>query len=559
MTDGMHGGFRTWLDLPLGLFLLSALVGMAVSYDISQSLPLLTALLIGGVLYYASFGVVSLERGSVLLAGLLMGCGVLLAGYFVTQYGHIAYPIKNQRIHDWGETLAHLFPRVGTWQPHPNYVAAFLEGLLPVGIAASMASSRWVSKLLWGAGSALVGLALVMTVSRGAWVALAFVFVLGGAALSRVLRWLLFGLIAATALFCAGYLVVVDGASLQSIPFVGSALAGLALRPDRWTVWTGSIYLLQDMPYTGIGLGKTFPMVYSRYVLLIPYVFLTYSHSLVLEIWLQQGILGLLGFLWLCFALYRLVWRVGRAGHPARPLFHGAWLGVTVILVHGLFDAGQYAAPWTFLPFFSLLGLSVATAGSSRGLEPSTARRSAPRLFILSVVGIAAALALVFWRPFVGAIYANRGALRQARVELSSDLPADRSDGLLVQARANYERAAAVWPGSRTARQRLGILDMSVGHYDDAVAHLEAALRNDPHNTTTHRALGLAYMWVGRLENAEPLLAAVPNVVQELNTWGWWRQSQGERELAQRAYRMSLRLQPDQAGVEQALARLNTD
>ena len=292
MIDGVHRGFRTWLDLPLGLFLLSALVGLAISYDVSQSLPLLTALLAGGVLYYVSFGLASLGRGSVLLAGLLMVCGILLAGYFVTQYGYRAYPIKKQWVHDLGKTLAGLFPRVGSWQPHPNYVAAFLEGLLPVGIAGSVASSRWTSKLLWGAGSALVACAVVMTVSRGAWVALAFVFVLGGAALSRFLRWLLVVLTAAAALLCIGYLVVVDGASLQSIPFVGSLLTGLVLRPDRWTVWQGSIYLLQDMPYTGIGLGKTFPMVYSRYVLLIPHVFLTYSHSLGLEIWLQQVFTG---------------------------------------------------------------------------------------------------------------------------------------------------------------------------------------------------------------------------------------------------------------------------
>jgi tetratricopeptide (TPR) repeat protein len=259
------------------------------------------------------------------------------------------------------------------------------------------------------------------------------------------------------------------------------------------------------------------------------------------------------------FALYHLVWRVVMAKHSVRPLFYGCSLGVTAVLVHGLFDAGQYAAPWTFVPFFSLLGLTAAMADSEDGQEPRGARRRWPLSFTLLVSGLAIGLALVFWRPLASAVYANRGALRQAKAELSPELSVERSDQLLVLARADYERAAAIWPRSRTAYQRLGVLDTSAGRYGDAVAYLEVALRNGPHNTTTHKALGLAYVWVGQLEDAEPLLSAVPDIVQELNTWGWWRNSQGQRELAQRAYRMSLRLQPNQTGVAEALAQLDLD
>jgi len=45
---------------------------------------------------------------------------------------------------------------------------------------------------------------------------------------------------------------------------------------------------------------------------------------------------------------------------------------------------------------------------------------------------------------------------------------------------------------------------------DEAVAHLEAAYRADPANTTTHKALGLAYTWAGHLDQAEALLRGVP-------------------------------------------------
>ena len=138
--------------------------------------------------------------------------------------------------------------------------------------------------------SGLVALALLMTVSRGAWVALAFVLVLGGIVLCKPSRRLLVVLTVVVVLFCIGYFVFVDDAHVHNIPVIGPILTGTMFRPDRWTVWRGSSYLLQDMPYTGIGLGKTFPLVYSYYVLLIPHVYLTYSHNLWLEIWLQQAI-----------------------------------------------------------------------------------------------------------------------------------------------------------------------------------------------------------------------------------------------------------------------------
>jgi tetratricopeptide (TPR) repeat protein len=97
---------------------------------------------------------------------------------------------------------------------------------------------------------------------------------------------------------------------------------------------------------------------------------------------------------------------------------------------------------------------------------------------------------------------------------------------------------------------------MDAGHYEDGVAHLELAYQAAPSSFATRKALGLAYVGVGRLDEAEPLLRGVKDIVQELNAWGWWRSTQGENRLAINAYRMSLRLEPGQAAVQQALTGL---
>jgi len=100
---------------------------------------------------------------------------------------------------------------------------------------------------------------------------------------------------------------------------------------------------------------------------------------------------------------------------------------------------------------------------------------------------------------------------------------------------------------------------VDAGRYEEGVAHLELAYQAAPSSFATRKALGLAYVWVGRLDEAEPLLRGVKDIVQELNTWGWWRSTQGEMELAANAYRMSLRLEPGQAAVQQVLTDLVQD
>jgi len=100
---------------------------------------------------------------------------------------------------------------------------------------------------------------------------------------------------------------------------------------------------------------------------------------------------------------------------------------------------------------------------------------------------------------------------------------------------------------------------VDAGRYEEGVAHLELAYQAAPSSFATRKALGLAYVWVGRLDEAEPLLRGVKDIVQELNTWGWWRSTQGETELAVNAYRMSLRLEPGQTAVQKVLADLVQD
>ena len=548
---------RTPLDFPLSLFLLSAWLSIGVSYDPRLSWRMLASLTIGVLLFYL---VVVLGRAglrSVMAAGLVMA-GAGLSLYICLQYRHLDFLTKVGAVSRLGELLSGPFPPWGDWHPFSNSVATFLEGIMPVGVALAVSARRGWSRVLHGSLVSLMALALLLTVSRGAWVALGVCLGLGMVLrVRRGRRWLVALALLGVAAFVALSLLGGDW-NLQGVPLVGKLLAWLFYRPDRVEIYRGSWYLIRDFPFTGIGLGETFSMMYSRYVLLIQVPFLNYSHHLFLEIWLEQGLLGLLAFLGLIGAFYSFVVQAPRRD----ALFTGAWLGVTAILLHGLSDARQYVDGWTFLPLFVLLGLAVGGGvGRLEGWRGErlggwkVGRLGGWKAVGLVCVGVLIVLGLV-WRPVVGMAYANAGAVVQARGELAPGLEDAERAELLRRASGYYQRALDFTTDNSTAWQRLGRLAMDAGRYEEAVRYLEIAWQAEPGNPATRKALGLAYVWVGRFDEAEPLLRGVKDIVQELNVWAGWRRGRGEVELAANAYRMSLRLKPNQPKVQQALLAL---
>jgi putative inorganic carbon (HCO3(-)) transporter len=554
---------RTPLDIPILLFLLSAIAGLWPSYDLALSLPLFLMIMGGVALYYLLVNNCTTEHSrSILSAGLLL-LGSAVSVYFIIQLGH---PVT-----------ARIFPEVQAFRLHPNSVATFLEGMIPLTLAMAIGERRPWLRVFYSLCAATFAPALLMTGSQGAWVAL----VLCGAIwlCTRFHRiGMAFAAVTISVVVPGAYLALNNDASLNSIPIIGTALVRLFARPDRLEVYRNSLYLIQDFPFTGIGLGDVFAMIYSRYALLIRVPFLTYSHNLFLEIWLGQGLLGFLSFLSLIAAFYLFVRRVlshrpeGQGKVPSA-LFQGCWLGVTATLIHGLFDARQYADSWTLPVLFLLLGLAVGTGLSiietgrnthsrhtTAGSEYLPHRPRAEHLAVYFILALTClSLGFALYKPLLAVVHANLGSVHQAKGELAPNLTDDERQLYLHLAKAYYDKAISYTSGNQTARQRLGRLAVDAGRYEEGVTHLELAYQMSPSSFATRKALGLAYVWVGRLDEAEPLLRGVKDIVQELNTWGWWRGTQGEDKLAINAYRMSLRLEPGQAVLRQKLADLGQD
>ena len=542
----------TILDLPLFLFVVSAFVGVWPAHDRNSSWHALIALCAGLVLYGLVSRLAVSPRWWHTAAWFTVLMSVFLSVYFVAQHPHFGYAVKVETISHISTLIGKIVPPAVVWVPFANSVATFLEGGLFLAIALALTVKRKAWRIGGVVGTSVIALALLMSTSRGAWLAAVVV-----AAIWMAIHWswarAIVKIGGMVALVLAIYVVARnDIEALSEIPVINRVVVPMFVRPDRFGLYRNAVHLIQDFPLTGLGLGQQFAMVYSKYSLLIHVPFLTYSHNLYLEVWLQQGLLGVVAWLWLVVAIYQAAHT--RDKPDTNLLFQSTWIGLTAILIHGLSDARQYADLWCWFPFFSLLGLNSAV------LPRSTRRsfRGGSWVFPAGAVGVLLVGVLVTHWPISATWHSNLGCVLQARGDLLESLNDGQQAVLRQQAIDHFQRAIQIAPRNRTARQRLGVILMEQGHFSEAVEHLQVAWRVDPNNTTTHKALGLAYVWVGQLDEALPLLQKVPNIVQELNYWGWWRSTQQETEQAINAYRMSLLLNPDQPGIGQWIDRFTS-
>lgn len=314
------------------------------------------------------------------------------------------------------------------------------------------------------------------------------------------------------------------------------------------------MFVGSDYAITGTGLGDTFALVYSRYGLLIQVPFLTYPHNLPLSVWFNQGLLGLAAFIGFIVTFYSYVFGVAGAGQP-RVLFHGAWLGVTVILLHGLTDAPQYSDNrWMMPALFVLAGLAVAAGRAALsdaefedGIEFISAWRS--RLIAIGVVIVAVvAISVVFQQRLRAAWYTNLGAIDETRADLTPNISQTQLTTFYDSAEAYYRRALEVMPNYPNANRRLGNLLVSAEKFADALPFLETAYEADPTNPASHKGLGLAYVWTGETDKAAQLFNQLDNprdMEGELYTWGSYRTGRGQSLLAARAWETAVLMYPD--------------
>lgn len=523
---------------PLVIFLLGALIGFFVSFNPLLSAPWLIWLALGTALYVAIVLFARTPaRADRVAAGLVLVAA--LAGLVLAiQYRHLGFEPKFVMFALLGELTSALFPRFITASIDANAAATFLEGALPLAIALTM-SQRGAARRVWAGCSLLIGYAVLLSASRGAWLALGtgavFALLLVARSttwrdiLARLLPWLFGG-----ALLVLALAVVLDSDTMRQLAAAVNERAA-----DRLALYRNSLFLALDFPFTGIGPGATYGPIYSSFQLLILAEFIGYSHNLLLGIWLAQGVLGLVGFGSLLLASGRLIWRGLRAGlyTAVAPVLHGAAIGAVAVLLHGFTDAPQYDRAWmALLMIFGLLGLAVAAALLVDARPLTWVRLNRVRTAAVAAVLVAAIVLL--WPSLYALGSANKAAVLQARSRLTPGLSPEQRLALHREALHTVERGLTLQPASAIALKRRGMLAMDEQDYGVAMVVLGQALRGLPADQSIWKALGYAYIWNGRVEQGVSLLVRLDQadeVREELDVWPIAWEERSRSDLAQYA------------------------
>ena len=315
--------FRTPLDIPLALFAVAALIGIAVAPDHRGALGIVRAYVLEPMaMFYVACALLQSEAAMDALLVALAGGAILFSALEIATFARALLT------HSLNPSFA-----AAAFGINANSVALYLEPL--IGLATGIA--------FFGSGRyralALITLAFLLpaelaTLSRGGLLALGALFI---AAILTIraprVRLVLVGIAAAGVV------------GVLTLPVIGARVLGgfdpvWGTFAERGRIWAATVRMLRDHPLFGAGVNA-YQAAMAPYRaadrLLIPE---PYPHNILLTSYTETGLLGLFAFVWLLIALIVLPWQAfRRATGLHRGLLWGVGAAFAMVLVHGLVDS----------------------------------------------------------------------------------------------------------------------------------------------------------------------------------------------------------------------------
>lgn len=279
-----------------------------------------------------------------LLGGGFIGLGILSADW-IAKSGPIAFLtelLPNTQIS---------IPGLGDGAAHPNQIAGTLLFYFPLLWSVTLAG--WQHRPRWqrlGLAALTLGATavLVLTQSRSGWLAgvgsLYLLVLLWSAVLPKdhpQRKVLLFASGAFTLLGIITFFLIGPErlASFWQDPVQETALGSFGSLGFRQEVWLWTIVMLQDFPFTGIGLGSFQRVIRRLYpVMTSPDYPITHAHNVFLQMGADYGLFGLILYLALIGILLAMLWRTARHQARWRPYALGFAAALLAYHIYGLGD-----------------------------------------------------------------------------------------------------------------------------------------------------------------------------------------------------------------------------
>lgn len=279
------------------------------------------------------------RRALVIAAGLAAGAAVAgLANSFVVLSGLIRHT------YDVAVT-----PPVVIYST-ANAVALYVVPILAVSISLALYGSstqeRWAGAVFFVIGAIITALSF----SRGGYLALAAVVAI--ALLLHPRRIPLLG-VAALALAATALISPIRTRVLIETQNVyGNTVQ------SRIDLWTAAVKLVEHRPIFGAGLAGFPQMSAPYYTHLHTEANFIDPHNILLNFWVETGLLGVIAFAWIMVVGFQVSWRGWREASVGWGAIHlGVLLALVAVIVHGLVDVPYFKNDLS-LEFWALIGLT---------------------------------------------------------------------------------------------------------------------------------------------------------------------------------------------------------
>ena len=458
---------RTPLDWPLLAFVASAVLSTVFAENLNVAVfgiysrydGLLTILTYAALLWLA----VQTLRGPADARKLLW---VLLAGGYLVAAIAIVQSVKDSL------TLGVFVPASGTLG-QKNVLGAFLALICPLAYGELVAARSWGARLLAANALTVYGLALFLSFSRSAWVAVALAAIVVGLGVRGP------GLRIAIASVAGIVLGTIAIALLAQTGGLQPQRADLGEFGDRPAVYRDSLHLIASRPLAGYG-PDNFGLVFPRFESTDLHQQWDKAHAETLQIAATQGVVGLAAYLFILAAFVRAFWR-GRRNPGAFAVFAG-WVGYTATL------QVNFSAPAAAFPFWIFAAAAMETWGATRTAQVA-AWPDGPRLAAAGSIvaaGVMIVIAAASFLPYIA----------DARVleAVNADFAGRNRDAL-----APAQQATRLWPRESVYAVEVGNVAFERQDWELARdAYVEAA-RLGTYNPLVYRNLAVADRNLGRI------------------------------------------------------------
>jgi O-antigen ligase len=130
----------------------------------------------------------------------------------------------------------------------------------------------------------------------------------------------------------------------------------------RRAQWSETVELLKDRPLDGAGLSG-YPTVFEPYHDPTLYEVFQYPHNVILNFWVEMGLIGVMAFVWIAVVTTRLAW-----GRRDDALVLAAFAALLNMTIHGLVDVPFFKNDLAVLTAFFL---AMVLAPSAHSESPS--------------------------------------------------------------------------------------------------------------------------------------------------------------------------------------------